>query len=70
MRPAPGEATVRVRMRTYHHVGLPTNETRPGMTRLEHLGVCCTDDTASEFGVQWMQYLPGCALPDNSATRS
>ena len=48
----------------YHHVGIPTRTPQPGETRLERYGVFCTDHENNPFGIQWMRYEEGCALPE------
>ena len=48
----------------YHHLGIPTTVSRPGETRLEGLGGCCTDHESNPYGIQWMRYDPDCPLPE------
>jgi hypothetical protein len=47
----------------YHHIGIPTTRPVPGMARLDHLRIACTDHEANPFGVQWMMYDDECPLP-------
>jgi hypothetical protein len=47
----------------YHHVGIPTSRPVPGMCRLDHLRIACTDHESSAFGIQWMMYDADCPLP-------
>lgn len=48
----------------YHHIGIPTNEPKPGETYLPDLKVHCTDHESNPFGIQWMRYEADCALPE------
>ena len=48
----------------YHHVGIPTDQPRPGEIHLEKYGVFCTDHTDNPFGIQWMRYEKDCPLPE------
>ncbi len=51
-------------MRKYHHLGIPTNVSRPGEVYLpEHKLYHCGYET-SPFGIEWMRYEPGCLLPE------
>lgn len=52
------------RMRRYHHVGIPTTESRPGETHLKHLKVFVVSHDKSEFGVEWMRFEADAAVPD------
>ena len=47
----------------YHHLGIPTDEPRPGETYLEKLKFHCTDHERNPFGIQWMRFDPDCPLP-------
>jgi hypothetical protein len=51
-------------MRRYHHVGIPTSESKPGETHLKHLKVFVVSHEKSEFGVEWMRFEAGAAVPD------
>jgi hypothetical protein len=57
---SPGEKT----MRRYHHIGIPTTESKPGETHLKHLKVFVVSHQKSEFGVEWMRFEAGAAIPD------
>lgn len=48
----------------YHHIGIPTDEPRPGESHLEEYGLYCTDHEDNLFGIQWMRYGPDCPLPE------
>jgi hypothetical protein len=51
-------------MRRYHHIGIPTNESRPGETHLKHLKLFVVSHEKSEFGVEWMRFEADAAVPD------
>ena len=51
-------------MRRYHHIGIPTNESRAGETHLKHLKVFVFSHDKSEFGVEWMRFEADAAVPD------
>ena len=48
----------------YHHIGIPTDEERPGMEHIRHLGIHATDHESNPFGIQWMKYDRDCVLPE------
>ena len=43
-------------MRRYHHIGIPTTESKPGETHLKHLKLFVVSHQKSEFGVEWMRF--------------
>ncbi|MGB9004516.1 MAG: hypothetical protein WCB96_02205 [Candidatus Aminicenantales bacterium] len=49
-------------MRRYHHLGIPTNTSRPGETYLARFKVHCSGYETSPYGVEWMRFEP----PDDS----
>jgi hypothetical protein len=51
-------------MRRYHHVGIPTTESKYGETHLKHLKVFVVSHEKSEFGVEWMRFETDAAVPD------
>lgn len=51
-------------MRRYHHIGIPTNESKFGETDLKHLKVFVVSHQKSEFGVEWMRFEADEAVPD------
>ena len=51
-------------MRRYHHIGIPTNESKPGATHLKDLKVFVVSHQKSEFGVEWMRFEADAAVPD------
>ncbi len=48
----------------YHHVGIPTDQPRPGEIYLEHYGVYVSGFETSPFGVEWMRFEPDSPLPE------
>jgi hypothetical protein len=55
---------VEILLMKYHHLGIPTQTPRPGETYLAGPRVFCTDHESNPFGIQWMRYEAGCALPE------
>jgi len=47
----------------YHHVGIPTNEKRPGEVYLEKFGLYVVGFENSAYGVEWLRFEPGSPLP-------
>ena len=46
-------------MRRFHHIGIPTTESKPGETHLKDLKLFVVSRQKSEFGVEWMRdWLP------------
>ena len=48
----------------YHHLGIPTDTPREGMTYLPNLKMHVTDHESNPYGVQWMRFDSDCPLPD------
>ena len=51
-------------MRVYDHVGIPTTEERPDETYLEEFKVYVSGYETSEYGIEWMRFVPGSPVPD------
>ena len=51
-------------MRKYHHIGIPTNTRQPGESHLAKYKTFCTDHENNPYGIQWMRFEAGCALPE------
>src|SRR5271169_1960783 len=51
-------------MRRYHHIGIPTDESKPGETHLKDLKLFVVSHQKSEFGVEWMRFEADAAVPD------
>lgn len=47
----------------YHHLGIPTDEPRPGERYLPELGMYVSGYDESEFGIEWMRFTPDSPLP-------
>jgi len=43
----------------YHHLGIPTDEVRPGERYLEEYGMHVTGFADSPYGVEWMRFEEG-----------
>lgn len=48
----------------YHHLGIPTKKSIPGEVYLKDYKVYHFGYDKSEFGIEWMRYEDGCALPE------
>jgi len=42
----------------YHHIGIPTDEQRPGERRIEQLKIYVSGFDSSPYGVEWMRFDP------------
>jgi hypothetical protein len=51
-------------MRTYHHLGIPTDVARPGETYHADYKAHSQGFEESPYGLEWMRYEPGCPLPE------
>jgi hypothetical protein len=51
-------------MRRYHHIGIPTTESKPGETHLKNHKLFVVSHQKSEFGVEWMRFEADAAVPD------
>jgi hypothetical protein len=51
-------------IRRFHHVGIPTEERRPGERHIPHLGIHVSGYEESPFRVEWMRFDPDCSLPE------
>jgi hypothetical protein len=47
----------------YHHMGIPTTESRPGEVYIPKFKMWISGYEDSEFKVQWHRYEEGCELP-------
>ena len=43
----------------YHHLGIPTDESRPGERYLEEYGMYVSGFDTSPYAVEWMRFEPG-----------
>ena len=51
-------------MRTYHHIGIPTEVPREGEIYLADHKAYYSGYEDSPYGIEWMRYEPGCPLPE------
>jgi hypothetical protein len=51
-------------MRTYHHLGIPTDIQRQDETYLEEYKMYISGFETSPYGVEWMRFEPDCPLPE------
>ena len=47
----------------YHHIGIPTDEKRPGERYLEKYGMHVSGFETSPYGVEWMRFEPDSPVP-------
>ncbi len=48
----------------YHHIGIPTNLPLPEKDYIREHKLYASGFAESEFGIEWMHFDPGCALPE------
>jgi len=48
----------------YHHIGIPTDQPRPGEVYLPEHKVFVSGYEESPYHIEWMRYEPNCTLPD------
>ncbi|MGB8214647.1 MAG: hypothetical protein WCE68_13900 [Anaerolineales bacterium] len=48
----------------YHHIGVPTQERRPGEKYIPQYKMYVSGFSSSPYGVEWMRFEPGCPLPE------
>ncbi|MBP1649153.1 MAG: hypothetical protein H6Q30_2598 [Bacteroidetes bacterium] len=48
----------------YHHMGIPTTESRPGEKYLPHLKIYVSGFDTSPFGIEWMRFEPDCKVSE------
>ena len=51
-------------MRRYHHVGIPTSQSRPGERQIRNLDIFVVGHENSEYGVEWMRFGADAPVPD------
>lgn len=47
----------------YHHIGIPTNVSRPGEIYLPEHKVFISGYEESPYAIEWMRFEPDCTLP-------
>ena len=48
----------------YHHIGIPTQTSRPGEVHLPHLKIHVSGFEASPYGIQWMRFDADAPYPE------
>ena len=51
-------------MLRYHHLGIPTTESRPGERHLPEFGMHVSGYDTSSFRIEWMRFDPHSPMPD------
>ena len=51
-------------VRRFHHIGIPTEESRPGERYLKRYGMYVSGFESSPFGVEWMRFTAESRLPE------
>lgn len=51
-------------MRKYHHIGIPTEEEKPGERYIEHLKMYVSGYEESPYNIEWMRFDTDCPLPE------
>jgi len=51
-------------MRTFHHIGIPTDQPHENETHLEDGGLYITDALASPNRIEWLRFQPDSPMPD------
>ena len=51
-------------MRTYHHIGIPTDQPRAGERALPGFKTFVVGHEHSEYGVEWMRFEAGAPVPE------
>lgn len=47
----------------YHHMGIPTDKSRPGESYLEKLKLFATPFNANEYGIEWLRFDEDSPMP-------
>lgn len=50
-------------MRRFHHIGIPTDQRRPGEKHLAKFGMHVSGFEGSPYGVEWMRFDPDSPIP-------
>lgn len=52
------------KVRRYHHIGIPTSQSRPGERHIDHLKTFIVGHENSEYGVEWMRFEADAPVPE------
>jgi len=52
----------------YHHLGIPTDQPKPGERHLEHLNVYVSGFETSPYGIEWMRFEPDSPISELIST--
>jgi len=50
--------------RRYHHIGIPTTESRKGERLIEHYATFVSGYETSAYGIEWMRFEPEAPVPE------
>ena len=51
-------------MRRYHHIGIPTNQRRPGERLVPGYATYVSGYETSAYGIEWMRFEPDAPVPE------
>ncbi len=51
-------------MRRYHHIGIPTSQSRSGERQIGNLDIFVIGHENAEYGVEWMRFGADAPVPD------
>ena len=51
-------------MLKYHHLGIPTDECKPGERHIPHLKMFVSGYEDSQFNIEWMRFEPDANFPE------
>ncbi len=57
-------------MRTFHHIGIPSSQQRPGETFLEGAKLYVTPVDADPMKIEWLRFLPDSPMPAELKTQT
>ncbi|MEI6457096.1 MAG: HutD family protein [bacterium] len=57
-------AMIRILRHSYHHIGIPTLESKPGEEYLPEHKIYHSGFETSKYGIEWMRYEKGCTMPE------
>ncbi len=57
-------ALIRIPKHSYHHIGIPTRESKAGEEYLPDYKIYHSGYETSKYGIEWMRYEEGCTMPE------